>query len=145
MSAEIISMDDARAERFHESLKSICRRRPDFDVHVEVDFGHLEEKVTDPIRLVLGKERIASLIRYGDLNLDRSKVYGQVEIALEGYFKNFSYTDLNSGELKTKAKLPVRVIIRERNPRHLVVTVYPDRSLKKKKTLKEIPDECWDD
>jgi hypothetical protein len=108
----------------------MCSSRKQFYSCFEVDQGHILQQglAKNQKRLALNDEDIASIVRNGELNIDRCETRGNtVQIAVEGLFKDFSWIDYSgTGPMteKIEPNAQIRVIVRERKPKHLVVTAY---------------------
>ena len=147
---EIISekaLEDKRIAGFWEQLKGLCRSRSSFMKHIEVDRRHIAfraAQTNDPVRNSMHNEKIASVLTHGWLNRNHCRSEAPMEIAVEGKFENLEVIDTQKAALTTIEVICVRVVVRERRPRHLVVTVYPDRSGEIDPNITpKVPNEIW--
>lgn len=140
----------AKIERFRKSLAQYCGKQSIFDSAIKLGMSHIGKRAgetQDWVRIAVGKEQIASIILRGYVNHSRSFVNSKTEIAIEDKFAQFKYTRLGKDgpEEVNEQDLCVRVVIRESSPKHLVVTVYPDREGQiDKATTPKVPYEVWD-
>ncbi|CAM6000259.1 unnamed protein product [Sphagnum balticum] len=142
--------EEAQLDKFHKSCAGNCQTKAAFQRHFEVDRGHVVWRAAEAAShlrwSLLEIERIAAVIATGQLNPVRSVTDKPIEIAVEGIFKEFEWTNPQhrEGEALTGVDkdLCVRVVVRDTNPRKLIVTVYPDDSLDASQ-LPEVPYEFW--
>ncbi|MGK5086126.1 hypothetical protein WDW86_01075 [Bdellovibrionota bacterium FG-2] len=146
MSAE--KENTTRYKSFHHRCRGMCSSRKQFLACFEIDQSHILHQglAKNRKRLALIDEDLASVILGGALLESRCEAkQSAVQIVIEGCFKNFSWVDY-TGRGETQAKVEpiaqVRVVIRERKPRHLIVTAYildpPE-----KRIIPEVNREVW--
>lgn len=87
------------------------------------------------------------MIRNGELNFlhCEAKNGGRI-IAIEGKFQDFAWIDFSGTEPmveNVEAMAQVRLVIRERKPRHLVVTAYVLHPLENRPFV-EVPRGIWE-
>lgn len=126
----------------------MCSSRKQFLACFEVDQSHIlyQGLAKNRKRLALTDEDLAAVILCGELLLAHCEArQNVVQIAVEGAFKNFSWVDY-AGPGETKSKIEsiaqVRVVIRERKPRHLIVTAYVLEPIEKRH-IPEVSREIW--
>lgn len=125
-------LQNLRLEAFHRHLKTICASRGSFNRRIEIDMGHVLTRASqedDQLLILLAADlRVAALITDGAINLDRCRLGPPLEIAIEGKFLNLRIVDVRAISERIIPCICARLVVRERQPKHLVVTVYPDHS-----------------
>ena len=142
--------EEAQLTRFHKGCISHCQTKAAFQRHFEVDRGHVVWRAAASAShlrwSLLEIERIAAVIACGQFNSVRSITDAPMELAVEGFFREFEWVNPQprDGEPFTGVdkNLCIRVVVRDTNPRKLIVTVYPDDSLDVSQ-LPEVPYEFW--
>ena len=119
---------EVRLEKFHETLRQLARTKLSFNKSVEVDVGHIVRRgsESDAFRWALSNEIIAAIVLKGKLNLGKCNGVSPLELAIEGKLLNFKWIDAKAVCERTEAVACIRVVIRERKPKHYVVTAYRD-------------------
>jgi hypothetical protein len=80
------------------------------------------------LRVVLSAhEVVASIIAHGKLDFSRCKPTSPIRLAIEAKLVNFEWMDVITKKTNMEVVVCVRVVVEERSPKHLVVSVYPDR------------------
>ena len=135
-----------RAEVFHRTVIHLCSSRNNFRNHFEVDRGHIlfrSAQTGSDIRHALStNEVVSAVLTHGKLNKQRSHEKTSVEIAVEAKLSEFRWLDFSKAIEITENSVCVRVIVRERKPKHLVVTIYRDDSIDPK-SVPEVPHAIW--
>jgi len=144
-------MADKRLHSFRQTLMQYCRKRSTFRNHIDINVCHVakrSQEAIEPARVAITPELVAAMILHGAMNRSRCIVTGKLEIALEGKYAEVRYPKQMSGNGWVEVierDLCVRVIVRETRPKHLVVTVYPDRCGDiDPNTVPRVPHEIWD-
>lgn len=136
-------------EKFHSICISYCNSRKAFKSAFEIDHRHVAVRAGQTINhlrwSLMNEEPLASLIKNALLNSASSQEQNPTELAVEGWFKDFPWVDPSQCTGKMEGVEPVlcaRIIVRERKPKHLIVTVYvlPNEEQAK---LPEVPYEIW--
>ena len=140
-------MQQLRLQKFHTLCISLCASRKTFKGAFEIDRHHVAARATQTAShlrwSLMNEEALACVIKHGILNEPFSNDQNPIEIAIEGRFKDFQWVDPSqiTGKMEgIEPTLCVRVVVRERKPKHLVVTVYV---LPEDLALTEVPNEIW--
>lgn len=138
---------EKRIEGFWNRLKEICKSRASFRKQIEVDLRHIAFRAyetNDPVRNAIDNEKIASVIIHGWLNKQKCRFQDPIEIVVEGKFEGLMVVDIQKQKEFELDKICVRVVVRERKPKHLIVTVYPDRGGEiDMNSTPKVPNEIW--
>lgn len=118
-----------RFEKFHQKCIECCDSKNRFYRHFEIDSYHITAQglKKDIKRLSITAEDTAALIQQGSLNLDHCEEKPKLRIAIEGNFEEFEWLNIGNGAMQIEPMQEVRVIVEERKPKSLVVTVYTIR------------------
>ena len=140
-------MQQLRFQKFHTLCISLCGSRKAFKSAFEIDRHHVAVRAAQTAShlrwSLMNEEPLASIIKHGVLNAACSNDQNPIEIAVEGRFKDFQWVDPSqiTGKMEgAEATLCVRVVVRERRPKHLIVTVYV---LPENLALPEVANEIW--
>lgn len=142
-------MKHLRLEKFHTVCISYCSSRKAFKSAFDIDRHHVAVRAGQTIShlrwSLMNEEPLGSVIKNGLLNAACSRDSNPTEIAIEGFFRDFPWVDPSQVTGKHSGVEPIlcaRVVVRERRPKHLIVTVYVLPS-DQQSLLPEVPNEIW--
>jgi hypothetical protein len=147
--ADTTAPDSKDLDKFVAGIRNYCRSFRTFVNKIRVNRGHLVERAGETnqhIRnVVLGnQEMIASLIIHGALVKARCHFTHPIEAVFEGNFCDVSVAIFESNYREVNfERIPVRVVVREDKPRHVVVSVHEITDRKNTSSLPEVPKNVW--
>ena len=137
---------------FHNEIKPFCENWGKFEQKFSVDWGHIDKKAdVEFIRANLGAEQLAGLILDGDVNTHNCEYVGSKrKIAIEGKITGkddwVRVIDKEKGIFEEVGIdcVYLRVIVREGNRVHAIITAYDLKPENINKNVSEVKYYVWD-
>lgn len=150
MTGKLLSLKmppEQKLQVFKDRCAKLASQGPrSFETHFLVSRSHQLSRSGDKnssLQSSIQNEHIAAILIHGRINPATSRAEHPMELAIDGAFENFTYTEfMDSGPPgdKTLSRVEIRVAIKEGKPRIIIKSAH---AIDSDPTIPKVPQHVW--